>query len=90
MDSISTISFAIQPFDGTNAVVPVLNGTSLIELVRTYELQRGFDVAGGYGGLIPQYFNYGPLDRYFLGDFGPGDYFADSRGIYLLGKSSPR
>lgn len=44
-----------------------------------------FDPVGGYGGLIPESFNFGTLDRYFLGDFEPNSYFAEIGGVYLLG-----
>ena len=49
----TTISFAIQPFEGTHSVIPLIDGTSLIEVVLAFESKQGFDVAGGYGGLIP-------------------------------------
>jgi len=81
----TTISFAIQPFEGTHALTALLDGTSLVEQVTSFEREMGFDVVGGYGGLIPQWFNYGSLNRYFLGDFGPDSYFAKKGGIYLLG-----
>jgi len=40
---------------------------------------------GGYGGLIPQWFKYGPLERYFLADFEPNSYFAKMGIVYLFG-----
>ena len=81
----TTISFAIQPFEGTHSVIPLIDGTSLIEVVLAFESKQGFDVAGGYGGLIPAWFKYGPLDRYFFGDFEPDGCFANMGSIYLLG-----
>jgi hypothetical protein len=81
----TTISFAIQQFEGTHAVIPLLDGTSLIEMVSAFESEQGFDVAGGYGGLIPEWFKYGPLERYYLGDFDPDSYFVQKGGVYLLG-----
>jgi hypothetical protein len=85
MDITTTISFAIEPFEGTHAATPILDGISLVELVSAFERKMGFDVVGGYGGLIPQWFNYGSLNRYFLGDFEPDSFFAKKGGIYLLG-----
>jgi len=84
MRAIATASFVIQPFEKTYAVTPYVDGTSLVELVSTFESEQGFHPIGGYGGLIPAYFKYGPLDKYFLGDFKPKSCFAD-RGAYLLG-----
>src|ERR1017187_1282779 len=85
MHTIATASFSIQPFEKTHAIIPHVNGTSLVEMVSTFEREQGFDPIGGYGGLIPGYFKYGPLDKYFLGDFEPNSYFANLGSIYLLG-----
>jgi hypothetical protein len=85
MNSLATLSFSIQPFEGTRSITPCVNGKSLIEAVAAFERERGFDPVGGYGGLIPEWFNYGPLDRYFLGDSEPNSYFTNLHGVYLLG-----
>ena len=37
--------------------------------------------AGGYGGLVPAFFRYGPLDAYFLGQ----DQGNPDRRTWLLG-----
>ncbi len=84
MNSLATLSFSIQPFDGTRSVTPYANGKSLVEAVTAFEREQCFDPVGGCGGLIPDYFNYGPLDKYFLGDFEPDSYFANLGSIYLL------
>jgi hypothetical protein len=81
------LSFSIQPFEGALAVIAILNGAPLIELVQKFESEKGFKPAGGYGGLIPEWFKYGPLDRYFLGEVGPHSYFGRMGCIYLLGCS---
>ena len=62
-----------------------MDGVPLPELVATFERERRFEPVGGYGGLIPEYFKYGDLDRYFLGDFEEGSYFARLNRVYLLG-----
>lgn len=85
MDKKTTISFKIQPFEGACSITPQLDGTSLVELISSFEREMAFDIAGGYGGLIPRWFDYGPLDRYFFGDFKPDSYFAKKGCIYLLG-----
>ena len=85
MNSLATLSFSIRPFEGTHAITPYVNGKSLVEVVSAFEREQCFDPVGGYGGLIPEWFNYGPLDRYFLGDFEPNTYFANIGRVYLLG-----
>ena len=39
----------------------------------------------GYGGLIPEWFKYGALDKYFLGELENDSYFAGVNRVYLLG-----
>lgn len=85
MSSLATLSFSIQLFEGVRSVTPCVNGVSLIEIVSGFEHERGFSPAGGYGPLIPEWFNCGPLDKYFLADFESDSYFVSLQGIYLLG-----
>jgi hypothetical protein len=85
MNSLATLSFSIQPFEGARSLTPYVDGVSLIEIVSAFEHKKGFSPAGGYGPLIPEWFNCRPLDRYFLADFEPDSYFLDLQGIYLLG-----
>ena len=42
-------------------VVPTMDGTRLIDIVREYERSMGYEPAGSYAGLIPSFFNSGPL-----------------------------
>jgi hypothetical protein len=85
MAEIGEVSFLIKPFEGVFAITPAVNGTSLTDLISSFEREHHFDPSGGYGGLIPQWFEYGPLDRYFLGDFEQNSYFAKMGAVYLLG-----
>jgi hypothetical protein len=39
--------------------------------------------AGGYGGIVPAFFRYGPLDRYFLGQ-SQDEPFKKKGEFYLL------
>ena len=64
------------------SVTPAVDGTSLSAMVTVFERQQGFEPSGGYGGLIPDNFDYGRLDQYFLGG-GEDSFWA--QGIYLLG-----
>jgi hypothetical protein len=85
METRVTLSFAIKPLKHHPeqlSLTPVLNGTLLSELALSFEREHGFEPAGGYGGLVPGWFSYGPLERYFLGE-SDDEYFAN--GCYLLG-----
>jgi len=85
MERTARVSFTIQPLEGTVVVMPLVDGTLLSEMIAAFEREQHFEPAGGYGGLIPEWFKYGPLDRYFLGDFESDSYFARMGRVYLLG-----
>jgi hypothetical protein len=67
---LRTVSFEIVRAEGGAhrgdiwAVTPCVDGAPLATLVEAYERARGYHPAGGYGGLILAYFNYGSLDEY--------------------------
>lgn len=85
METSVTLSSAIEPLKyhpEELSLAPVLSGTPLTELALSFEREHAFEPAGGYGGLVPNWFSYGPLDRYFLGE-SDDEYFA--KGCYLLG-----
>jgi hypothetical protein len=83
------VSFSIKPFGefrpAVFEVLPAINGTPLDELIWAFEAEQHFDPLGGYRGLIPQHFDYGPLDRYFMGQFDKDSCWARLDGIYALG-----
>ena len=79
------LSFSIQPFLEVFAIVPILDGTPLTEMILSFEREKHFEPAGSYGGLIPQWFKCGSLNRYFLGDFDQDSYFWRLGYVYLLG-----
>lgn len=85
---INALSFNIakRDEDGVTVITPRIDGVLLSSLAERFEQSRGMhDPAGGYGGLIPAFFRYGPLDRYFLGE-SKTDCFANAPGrIYVLG-----
>jgi hypothetical protein len=85
----ASLSFSITPHGAPEldlrAVTPVVNNILFSALVTEFEREEQFDLCGGYGGLIPDLANYGPLDRYFLAEFEAGSYFAKYGAIYLLG-----
>ncbi len=54
--------------EDTVAILPCVDGVGLDQLVANFERASGYsDPAGGYGGLIPSYYRFGPLSSYFLG-----------------------
>ena len=56
---------------GIQVFIPCIDGSSLDELVTIFETENGYtDPAGGYGGLTPQFYQFGVLRSYF---FGRGD-----------------
>ena len=76
MEKKAQVSFKIQPFEGTLSVTPVVDGTPLPEIVAAFEREQHFEPAGGYGGLIPEWFKYGALDKYLLGDCETNSHFC--------------
>lgn len=89
MSAISTLSFSIEVFGeyepAVYAIIPRIDSALLTELITSFEGEQCFKPAGGYGGLVPEFFNYGPLDRYFMGQFEPGSPWEQLNGIYILG-----
>ncbi|WP_348649120.1 hypothetical protein [Rhizobium sp. WYCCWR 11152] len=63
------LSFKFENKDEeTVAIVPCVDGVGLDQLVADFERAAGYsDPAGGYGGLIPSFYRFGPLSSYFLG-----------------------
>jgi hypothetical protein len=65
---MNRIRFDVEPISGgVHCVTPVVDDVSLVTLVGAYETARGWSPAGSYGGLIPEYLRYGPMDAHFLG-----------------------
>src|SRR5438105_4737287 len=81
------ISFEITDDDGgALSITPCIDGAPLTILIGEFEKSSGYtDPAGGYGGLIPCYFNCGPLVRYFCGQAGNQGENDDDDEIYVLG-----
>jgi hypothetical protein len=58
----------------------------LTSLAEQFEQNHGLnDPAGGYGGLIPEFFRYGALDRYFLGRSEMPCFASAPERIFVLG-----
>lgn len=80
------LSFLIKPLDDHGpdvlTLTPVINDVPLTDLIERFEREHGMEPAGGYGGLVPSFFRYGPLDRYFLGK--SEDELFQQKGEYYL------
>jgi hypothetical protein len=67
-------------------ITPCVDGVLLSSLAEQFEQSHGLtDPAGGYGGLIPEFFHYGMLDRYFLGQSETRYFSSAPERIYVLG-----
>lgn len=64
---MNSIRFACELVDGVVRVTPCVDGVRLTDMVSAFERERGFAPAGAYGGFVPAYYDYGPLDLYLLG-----------------------
>jgi hypothetical protein len=86
MKKLDTISFRIENNPSFDAIEvrPIINGVELIELVLGYESAQKFSPAGGYGGIVPDFFSYGPLATYYRGE-NDIEFWKDMGGIYVLG-----
>ena len=85
MQESCTLSFAIEPLsddERVSSIVPILNGLRLTALVEEFERMRLYEPVGGYAGIVPSHFNFGPLDEYFSATTAASP-FADKR--WLLG-----
>ena len=86
---MDVVTFSVEAFDNRHASVlavsPLVNDLRLTYLIAEYEKVRKYEPAGGYGAIIPKWFDYRPLDRYFLGEHERDGYWSKRGGIYLLG-----
>jgi hypothetical protein len=85
MQEICTVLFAIEPLsddEPVSSIVPIVNGFRLAALVEEFERERLYEPVGGYAGIVPTHFNFGPLEAYFLATSAAPP-FADKR--WLLG-----
>lgn len=87
MKDFSEFSFEIQPIPQlkTKSLRLLVNGVDFADQITAYEESLNYHPAGGYGGLIPDFFNYGHLTDYLLGRTHQDSYFSDLGRIYLLG-----
>lgn len=78
------ISFVLNKEEfGPLSVTPSIDGTPLSDLATAFEAASGYEPPGGYGGIVPTSFSYGPLDRYFSGT-SEERFWIDEGEIWLL------
>ncbi len=72
MTAVQRICFERRPFEAAaTELVAVVDGISLVDLVRPFEVGSGYQPAGGYRGLVPDYFDFGDLARCLAGEQTP-------------------
>jgi hypothetical protein len=78
----SQICFELVEFEvDSDALVPVVDGRSFVDIVTAYEREQRFDVVGGYSGLVLDNYDLGDLRRYLMGEQKPWP----ARRVPLLG-----
>lgn len=80
---LNVLSVRVGSFQASASVTPEVDGIALPRILEEFERDRGYEPVGGYGGLIPAYFNFGDLGRYFLGQ--DERQFPEPGLAYLLG-----
>lgn len=89
MASKDVVSFSYEVLGGNHprvfGVTPCVNGSHLTQLISEFEKSKNYEPAGGYGGIVPAWFDYGPLEKYLLGEALQDSYWAKLEGRYILG-----
>jgi hypothetical protein len=65
------LTFRVAPMDdkpnAPGVITPYIDGRSLVDLAGEFEAAAAYKPAGGYSGIVPAYFKFGPLETYYLG-----------------------
>ncbi|GED97210.1 hypothetical protein [Gordonia crocea] len=81
-----TIDFRVErELGGAMEITPLVDGDSLVDLVEQFEVGRRFDPAGAYGGLIPEFYDFGPLEDFFVSGFPAWSDGSEAVRIPVLG-----
>jgi len=90
MSRLNHLSFLVEPLNSGEAtalsVIPLIDFTPLTRLTEEFEREKGFDVVGGYAGIVPSHYRFGPLNCHYLADSNAVDLEGDweVHGRYLL------
>jgi hypothetical protein len=69
---VHPIRFELHRFeDSAHELVPIIGSTSLVDLVKQFEEGAGFDLTGGYAGLVLDNYRFGDLGLYLAGQQQP-------------------
>lgn len=91
MTILNTISFIVEDLreGGPDQIRPVIDGVDLKHLVETFEADRDYDLIRGcfhgYGGLVPEFFNYGPMVKYYFGQADHSPFWTKRDDQFILG-----
>lgn len=69
---VQPIRFELHSFeDSAHELVPIIESSSLVDLVEQFEAGPGFDPSGGYAGLVLEHYRLGDLGLYLTGQQQP-------------------
>src|SRR5579859_7674020 len=64
MAQLNHLSFLVEPLGPGEpealAVIPLIDFTPLTRLIEEFERKRAFDKIGGYAGIVPLHYRFGP------------------------------
>lgn len=64
----AVVRFDVDPFESSSRMlVPVVDDVPLTDRVEAFAAQQGFDVAGGYAGLVVDRYRFGDLTDHLVG-----------------------
>lgn len=67
--STNVLAFSVGPMNPPEemalAAAPVIDGRPLTDRIAEFEIERHFESPGGYGGIVFELFDSGPVDEYF-------------------------
>lgn len=88
-EAMNRVEFTLEEYEPDwgqwQGVVPIVDGVSLIDRIRDYETQCGFDLPGSYGGLQPYSDDIANWVRYLVGDSYPEGGQSSDGTTWLLG-----
>ena len=83
MSGFASIAFVLQEFESwtsLSGVVPVVDGTSLLDLIAEFEARSGFDPLVRYAPLTS---HLGTSFAYYLGETGDNELFGEGKTALL-------